>query len=239
MDEHLAAAHKIIDDSKRELKEMQDRTTRDLERVENLSIQNFASWRDYLHKYFSIIFLLIGATGFLQNESFHFFYFKLGLWLALAGVFLGYITINIYFYIERRWFQGSHLMSVDGIYKQFKHPEMNTDDFAESLLLHNKDFISELRKKLEIARQEKNSKQVAYLKRMIKRNKKMASSFYFIGQHFELVEKIWIIGVSFSIALTILGTFLMFANIVDNKNEYKSIKVINDHFYRSSEVLNN
>lgn len=213
MDENYANAQKILDDIKKETKEMEIKGVHEVERIEDLSIQNFASWRDYLHKYFGAIFLLIGATGFLQNKNFEYFYFKLGLWLALAGVFLGYIVINIYFYIERRWFQASYLISVDGASNQFTHPEMKTEDTVEALLLHNRDFINKLEERLNKANQEKNKMQSKYINRMIKRNKKIACSFKFIGQHFELVEKIWITGVSLSVFLTMIGSVLLFANI--------------------------
>lgn len=214
MDDQYLIAQKNLDDTKKEIKDMLTKSLRDLERVEDLSMKNFASWRDYLHKYFSVIFVLIGATGFLRSETFHLPYFKLGLWLALFGVFLGYIIINVYFYIERRWFQGGNLLSAEGVHNQFTHPQMETEDITEALLLHNRDFIEKLKEKIEKAKQEKNYAQIKYLKRMIKRNKKVALSFYFVGQHFELLERIWLIGISVSMLSTILGTILMFANII-------------------------
>jgi len=92
---------------------------------------------------------------------------------------------------------------------------MKTDDLIESLFLHNQDFTNKLKEKLEKAVQEKNIAQVRFLKRIIKRNKKIALTFHFVGQHFDLVERIWIFGISLSVLLTMVGALLMFINITN------------------------
>ncbi len=112
-------------------------------------MQNFASWRNYLHKYFSLIFILIGATGILQTDHYSNNCFKFGVFLSLVGVFIGYIFINVYFYIERKWFYSHHLVSLDGAYKIFEHPKSKTDDIHEAMILHCEDTIRKLEKELK------------------------------------------------------------------------------------------
>ena len=37
----------------------------------------------------------------------------------------------------------------------------------------------------------------------------------FVGQQFELIERIWLIGISISLLLTTIGVILMFINITN------------------------
>ena len=92
---------------------------------------------------------------------------------------------------------------------------MKTENLIEALLLHNKDFTNKLKEKLDKAIQEKNKAQVKYLKRIIKRNKKIGSTFSFVGQHFDLIERIWVVGVSLSVLLTMVGVVFMFVDITN------------------------
>jgi hypothetical protein len=225
LNKSLDDSRKIIDDIERKNKERKEKMIAQLERTERLSMENFSSWRDYLHKYFSTILALSAATGFLQNESFDLLYFRLGLYLSLSGVFLGYITINVYLYIERRWLRVQDMMSFEDIYKQFEHPDKKTTDFIEGLKLHTRDYIIKCVQDLKVAKHQNNKEQAKFLKSVIQKNKRLSRSFSFIGQHFELIERIWMFGVTISLGLSMVGLFLMYTNIaIDTTTELNTNK---------------
>ncbi|MFA4814873.1 MAG: hypothetical protein WC924_01175 [Candidatus Gracilibacteria bacterium] len=210
-DKYIKESRETLEKSKQEAEKEGAKMRENVKRLEDLSMSNFTSWRDYMHKYFTVIFLLVGATGALQSEKFNDCWFRTGIFLTLGGVFVGYLFINIYFYIERRWFQAHNLLNES--HAPLDHPKAITGGIREAIILNELDFIEEIKVKLKEAQGKKDKKMTKHYKKIIKQNKKLIFALKFTGEQFGLMEKIWLIGVSLSLLFTAVGIFIVFANI--------------------------
>lgn len=211
---------KILERSKRDFEKFQERTDRELNennrRAEKLlddSKLNYKEWRDFLHKYFTVIVALIGATGILRIELFlNSFWFKWGIFLALAGVVLGYLFVNLYFWLERKWLDANNIFESVKNLDFFDHPDSD-GDFVKSVRLHIKD---KLKKAKENKKASKDRKEIDTIKKNIYGLKREYSIMKYVGQQFLLMEKIWVWGVVLSFLLSSIGIVFIFIGLADN-----------------------
>ncbi|MFH0819901.1 MAG: hypothetical protein V1892_02615 [bacterium] len=213
VERHRKRGEEIVEKFKQDSERREAKMAKGVERLEDLSMQNFASWRDYLYKYFSVILLLIGATGVLQSEKFNDPWFKAGIFTTLVGVFIGYVFINIYFYIERKWLQAQNIIGLEGTYSLHEHPKAKTGDIREAIILHQLDYIEQIKKRLEEAKANNDKKMIRHYKKVIRINKRLNFSIKFTGEQFGIIEHIWISGTILSLFLTISGIAIVFLNI--------------------------
>lgn len=179
--------------------------------LEERSMKNFSEWRDYLHKYFLIVLTIIGGTRIfstniaLQNDL-----ITIGIYGALGGVFIGFILINLYFYVERKWMQITANISAVNPERLYNHPDAK-GDIKLGIKLNLEEGISDMRRKLG---QSKSSLEKKELLSKIAADKKFIRLIKYIGAPFGgFIEKIWFIGVFVSLLLTLGGIILMFMGL--------------------------
>ncbi len=222
----MSETNQIVEKAQREIRDIVDRSRRDSEdmltkmekRAEELeakSIQNFAEWRDYLHRYYVLILAFIGGSGILSitNDLPPSPRLALGIYLALGGVMYGFFARNLYFYLERRWCQISNYVS-SGFNTTHTHPEVENDPvLASRLNLSAK--INEYKVKLKVAKRSKDKKQAHYLKGLIRGHKMERSLMKYLGQQFGYIEAFWVGSVVFSFILTSVGVIFIFVNFLN------------------------
>lgn len=179
--------------------------------LEERSMKNFSEWRSYLHKYFLIILTIIGGTRIfstniaLQNDL-----ITIGIYGALAGVFIGFILINLYFFVERKWMQITAHISAVNPDQLYNHPDAR-GDIKLGMKLNLEKGISDMREKLS---QSKSFSERKELRMRINADKKIIRLIKYIGAPFGgFIEKIWFVGVFVSLLLTLGGTVLMFMGL--------------------------
>lgn len=109
---------RIIEDSKENIRRMQDESDKRMEKMQKDAddldeklVQNFAAWRDYLHKYYTIVLAFIAGSGILAStNTINDYRLTYGIFFALVGILIGFVGINVYFWIERKWFQAQGTM---------------------------------------------------------------------------------------------------------------------------------
>lgn len=176
-------------------------------KLDEASMKSFANWRDYLHKYYTTILVIVGATGILQSASLP--CYRFWLYLALLGVFIGYFTINIYLFLERKWIEAQEII-MGWPATQHTHKDAKTPDIRESIKLHIEDFI--LNKKQEI-KHTTDPKMIRYLRKVIKSNRRLKLVISLVGEQFGILERVWVFGVSVSMIMTSVGIFMIFVNL--------------------------
>ena len=80
-----------------ELKREAEESIKEMESLCNLaselSLQNYSSWRDYLHKYYLVMLAIAGGLGIYEKDA-----NQLSLILIVVGVLIGFVVINLYLY---------------------------------------------------------------------------------------------------------------------------------------------
>lgn len=213
VEKHRKNSEAIVDKHRNESEKRLDKMNKNLNRLEDLSINNFASWRDYLYKYYSVILILIGATGILQSTKLTDPWFKFGIFTTLAGIFIGYFFINLFFYFERRWFQGQDAMGIPGTESLQQHPDAIEGDIKGALILHQQDYIKKLKLWIKEAKTKHDKPKIKLYKKYIGVNKRLIFATKLIGEQFGTLERLWLWGVTISFALTVIGLFIVFLNI--------------------------
>lgn len=179
------------------------------------SVKNYAAWRDYLHKYYTLILAFIAGTGIVSSaKGFSDYKISYGILFALIGIMIGFIGINIYFYLERKWFQAQNMMKGDGYYSLQKHPDVMGGDIIKSIRLHLKDKLKIILNDLRIAKKEGEYKKVKSIKQSIRARKEEIFILNFVGQQFSLIQLIWISFVVSSFVLTAWGVILIFSSVI-------------------------
>jgi hypothetical protein len=213
--------------SEKNLEEQEGRLTE----LDNKSMQNFASWRDYLHKYYLLILAFISGTKvFVSLNEIDSLAISIGAYLALAGIIIGFFAINLYFYFERRWFQISSYVSMNGFGELGSHPDAINDPVLAHQL-HISVLINGIKLQLQEAKRIANKKQIIELKKKLKGHKMEKGLMKYLGQQFGWIENFWIIFVSISLLLSSAGLVLIFSSsfgiIHDSQNTQQKTESLN------------
>ena len=196
------------------IKNQTEKMERSADRLDELSMQNFASWRDYLHKYYVLVLAFIGGSGiFTSIQNIQGVKISWGFYLALSGIFLGFIAINIYFYLERRWFQISNYVTSSGFGPTQEHPDI-VDDPIRASRINLATKIDDFKKKKKEAIKRNDKKMLRHWKQKISGHRRERWLMLFLGKQFGAIENFWIIMVSISFVTSSTGLFLVFSSIL-------------------------
>lgn len=209
-------ADRIIENSRRESERHMDKLEASTKDLNQKSMQNFAHWRDYLHKYYVLILAFIGATGIFSSANDTVTpLIAYGSVLALGGIFVGFIAINVYFYLERRWLYIDNTLSATNPYKLYDHPEVE-DDPMLAYKFNVRDDLKKVKQELKEARKNgAEKKHIRHLKTRIRAMKYEMGIIKYVGQQFfGFIEKIWIWSVVISFLLTSIGVVTIFISIL-------------------------
>lgn len=204
----------IVDRYKKESNERLEKMNKYTDDLDAKSMHNFAEWRDYLHKYYVLMLTFIGGSGIFsaiqQSQEWKIIW---GIYLALGGVIFGFCTINIYFYLERKWFQISNYVSIAGFGETQQHPDVE-NDVALATRLNLSQKIKQFQVQLKEAKRNKDKKRIHYLKQLIKGHKMERGLMKYLGQQFGFIERFWVSSVIISLLLTSVGTVLVFVSLL-------------------------
>jgi hypothetical protein len=188
-------------------------------KLEERSIANFSAWREYLYKYYALIFSVITiASAFISKDTRLPRDLLTAIYVTLGGVFIGTLLVNLYFYFERKWAWVTSIVSSPN--SLHNHPSVTDGNFIQAIKKnldeYNKLYKSVLDKKIdlnspkyiEIGDKKLNEYNRKQLKRFIKNNKKHIRLLKYIGSQFTFVEKIWIIGIVVSLLFSWVGIFM-------------------------------
>lgn len=199
----------------REMEQKMKDNERKADEFDQESIKNFSAWRDYLYKYYVLILAFISGVGiFKQPPTSYDFKLILGILLALGGIIIGFLIVNLFFFLERRWMQISHYISFYNPYDLYDHPD-DKGDLRKAIVLNlkkkneeNKQKIMELKKE-----KQKNKNEILKLNLEIKGNKSSIRLIKYLGEQFGFIERIWIYGVIVGLLSTSIGVVLIFLSI--------------------------
>jgi hypothetical protein len=195
-------------------KEHMDRLERSTEQLDRKSMQSFAAWRDYLHKYYVLILAFISGSGvFISTQGSIPGSARIGIFLALGGVLIGFVAINLYFYFERRWFQISSYMGMGDVGELQSHPQAG-DDIVLAIKLNLREKNVGYGKEIEEAERRGDSIKARDLKNKVRGNKSHISLMKYLGQQFGWIENMWIAFVVTSLVLTSAGVILVFLSVL-------------------------
>jgi len=208
-------SRETVDRFRRESDERMDKMHRYAEDLDNKSMKNFADWRDYLYKYYVIILAFVGGSGiFTSIQNIQSPVITWGIYLSLGGIFIGFLAINIYFYLERRWFQISNYTSSYGFGPTQEHPDVVDDPIlASQLNISSK--IKEFKVQMKDAKKNNDKKQIRHLKKLIRGHKSEKRLMKYLGQQFGSIEHFWVGAVVISFALTSIGVVMVFISILN------------------------
>ena len=207
-------AQQIVDRSRDEADKMMADMKESANDLDRKSMDNFAAWRDYLHKYYVLVLAFIGASGiFTSIQNIDTVWISVGIYLALSGILIGFLAINIYFYLERRWFQISNYVGISGFNATQEHPDVIDDPILASRL-NLEEKINQFKAELKEARKLKDTKKIHYLKQQIRGHKSEKRLMKYLGQQFGFIEKFWLIAVGASFLLTSVGIVMIFISIL-------------------------
>jgi len=165
----------------------------------DLSLKNYSSWRDYLHKYYLVMLVIAGGLGIYQKAN------QLSLILIISGVLVGFIIINLYLYWERKHIRFSYDIDITKPYKLFDHPDIKESNPPLALKLNLKKTIEDNK---NLLKQSKDKEQSKLLKGKIKADKRCLKMIKYWNMYG--FEPIWITGVVVSLLLTFAGIVLIF-----------------------------
>lgn len=109
-----------------------DETRRLVDNASDLSLKNYSTWRDYLHKYYLLMLAIAGGLGIYQDGN------RQSLILIIVGVLIGFLTINFYLYWERKHIRFSYDIDITKPYKFFNHSDIKESNPPLALRL---DFL--------------------------------------------------------------------------------------------------
>ncbi len=183
--------------------------------LDKKSIQNYSAWRDYLHRYYTVVLAFIAGSGILSSlREISDYRLGYGILYALIGILIGFLGINIYFYIERKWIQAQHIMSGEGYYSFHTHSEVAEGNVLKSIMLNLRDSAQTVKAELYKAIEEKDSKKISWLRLRLRAIREERILIKFVGAQFGMMQKIWIGFVVGSLFLTFIGIFLVFRAVV-------------------------
>lgn len=202
---------------RREGEERVEKINRQVEELDRKSMENFAAWRDYLHKYYVLILAFVGGSGiFTASQGLNSAGTVWGTYLALGGIFVGFVAINVYFYLERRWFQiSSYVTTAGGFAGNDKHPEVEDDPIRASRL-NLSEKIKALKVQLKDAKKSGDRKKAQHLRLQIKGHKSEKGLMKYLGQQFGAIESFWVASVVVSLSLTSVGVAMIFHSLLSN-----------------------
>lgn len=215
---------RLIEYSKENLRRSQEKSDRYMEQMQKdaddldeKSVQNFAAWRDYLHKYYTIVLAFIAGSGILAStNTINDYRLTYGIFFALVGILIGFLGINIYFWIERKWFQAQYTMKSSGYYDLHKHPEVEDGNTLKAIRLHLRDKLQSFSVELKESRKTNDRKKIRQLKMAIRGRREEMFLLYFVGEQFGVIQKIWVGFVTASLTLTFAGLIVIFIAIAGN-----------------------
>lgn len=206
---------KLQDEIKEDRIRFEEKMNRDADDIDKLSMQNFSAWRDYLHKYYTLILAFIGGSGLITlNKEVQDYRVVHGMIFALLGIMIGFLGINLYFYLERKWIQAQNLIKIGGYPNLYQHPNVAEGQINKAIRLNLKAKLKEFQKELKLAKIEKNAKKVKDLRFTIKARKEEILIVRFIGQQFSLLQIIWLGFVTASLVLTFWGIWSIFQSFI-------------------------
>jgi hypothetical protein len=193
----------------------EEKMNRDADDLDKLSMQNFSAWRDYLHKYYTLILAFIGGSGLITlNKEVQDYRVVHGMIFALLGIMIGFLGINLYFYLERKWIQAQNLIKIGGYTNSYEHPDVAEGQINKAIRLNLKAKLKEFQKELKLAKIEKNVKKIRDLRFTIKARKEEILIVRFIGEQFSLLQVIWLGFVTASLVLTFWGIWFIFQSLI-------------------------
>lgn len=215
---------RLAEDSREQLNRMRDESDKymdkmqkDADDLDEKSVQNFAAWRDYLHKYYTIVLAFIAGSGILAStNTISDYRLTYGIFFALIGILIGFVGINIYFWIERKWFQAQSTMKTGGYYDFHKHPKADDGNVLKAIRFHLSDKLQPFLVELKEARKTNDRKKIRQLKIAIRGRREEMFLLYFVGEQFGVIQKIWVGFVAASLTLTFAGLIVIFIAIAGN-----------------------
>jgi len=178
------------------------------------SSKNIADWREYSHKYYLVALLIIGGTGVfsVNNEitlTSNFLIY--GIFLTLFGIFIGFLIINLCFYVERKTFQIGHYIDSSNPYQYYDHPES-----GGNIALSMKLYFQEINKERKVLLKNKATENKNQIRGSIKKTKSEISLLKYLGGHFGVLEKLWLWGVGLSYIFITFGLILLFLGLFED-----------------------
>lgn len=212
---------RIIEDSKENLRRSQEKSDRHMEQMQkdaddldDKSVQNFAAWRDYLHKYYTIVLAFIAGSGILAStNTINDYRLPYGIFFALVGILIGFVGINVYFWVERKWLQAQSVMKGGGYYDLHKHPKVDDGNILKAIRFHLRDKLQPFLVELKEARKANDRKKIKQLKMAVRGRREEMFLLYFVGEQFGVIQKIWVGFVTASLTLTFAGLIVIFSVI--------------------------
>ncbi|MDD2680751.1 MAG: hypothetical protein PHE20_01455 [Patescibacteria group bacterium] len=189
-----SVSEKLSDELNRDMDEMH----RLANKASDLSLKNYSTWRDYLHKYYLVMLAIAGGLGIYQDGN------RSSLILIVIGVLIGFLTINLYLYWERKHIRFSYDIDITKPYKFFNHSDIKESDPPLALRLNLRDVIEANRKLLKESSNKEESK---ILKGKINADKRWLSMIKYWNMYG--FDPFWITGVIISLLLTFLGLILI------------------------------
>ena len=130
-------ACKRTDELRREAEKSADESKSLCNSASDLSLKNYSSWRDYLHKYYLVMLAIAGGLGIYEKAS------QLSLIFIISGVLVGFIMINLYLYWERKHIRFSYDIDITKPYKWFDHPDVKDNNPPLALKLNLEKIIQD------------------------------------------------------------------------------------------------
>ena len=134
--------------------------------------------------------------------------------MALSGILIGFLAINIYFYLERKWFQISNYVGISGFNATQEHPDVVNDPVLASRLNLN-EKIKQFKIELKEAKQIHDTRKVRHLKQQIRGHRSEMRLMKYLGQQFGFIENFWLVAVGLSYLMTSIGIVIVFISILN------------------------
>lgn len=198
---------------KKEHEEFMKKLKDDGDELKKISVKNFSAWRDYLYKYYVLILAFIGGSGIVANlNKISNLNISLGIALALGGVIIGFLGINLYFYFERRWLLIDHFLASFNPHELYDHPK-SKGDVRKAIKLNLKEKIKKHKKQIQEFKKGGDKNEVDKIILMIKGDKSMIKLSKYIGEQFGFIERVWLYIVVSSLVTTSIGVILILFSI--------------------------